>query len=541
MINMFRVILALLSLTTAVTLAFPNKTTLQVHCAFSDHLLHFFKLSERLFQIEMGSNRDGKDVDKLKMENIEAYGEMLQTRGDIVMAMLDDLRRESYGKFATDLITVNLFLNNIVGNVNLYKIDDNGEQLQYNMVALKKGYTKIHELLIGELKRTRRTLNCRFVSIKIEKIQSLSPDNFKVNKQVDDPNEIRSKMQEMLDEANRVLSLPIQINTHVDFLPENMLMCDLIDGGQWSSDEDVVLPGSRLQRLAFQKPRTGDSATAAAATDDGLQAIRQVLFKANQNMPADHGVVDLFHAVKLNFNASIIKSYQQQVLAATVYPVFKCIKSYLDAFKQVYYTDKFADFGQIMKQYGQELRSVIAKFENLNIFPYAVIEYIGTVRFNLAAIVFYSKLLEQKNGSNPVDMITKSALKLNHPDWIPRLVSMCSAPMILNNIQFDTNNKFVESITDADCTNIMKSVKTEIGSIFDYVSSIKKNISMFQIVITTVLHDEMFTKKPLDVFKPSNIQGTFKMGNDDEHHVTASCTSFSFDDKNNSAHETIEN
>ncbi|XP_050544813.1 uncharacterized protein LOC126907511 isoform X2 [Daktulosphaira vitifoliae] len=92
---------------------------LELHCNFSKHLFNYFKHSEKyLYNFE-------NNISELELRN---YGTAVQSHGEIVMIMLDSLQEMDEEYIASDIMTINLYLNNVSGSINMIAKDKN-EQL----------------------------------------------------------------------------------------------------------------------------------------------------------------------------------------------------------------------------------------------------------------------------------------------------------------------------------------------------------------------------------------------------------------------------
>ncbi|XP_050535472.1 uncharacterized protein LOC126902352 isoform X1 [Daktulosphaira vitifoliae] len=105
-------------------------------CSHSRYFLNFFNHNERfLLQFE-------KNKEYLTIENLMNYGKALQTHGKVIMILLDHLMYNTSKKICFTLITINMYLNNITGSLNMIaKIDDDEKN---DAQKLLEGYKIFH-------------------------------------------------------------------------------------------------------------------------------------------------------------------------------------------------------------------------------------------------------------------------------------------------------------------------------------------------------------------------------------------------------------
>ncbi|XP_050534511.1 uncharacterized protein LOC126901793 isoform X2 [Daktulosphaira vitifoliae] len=134
------------------------------HCNFSRYMLNYFKLNEH-YLLQMYKN-----FDMYTKEDLKKYGRAFQTHGDVVLLMIEDLHKINKNIVAYDLMTVNLYLNNNSGSINvMYKyqaelVPNVTEEnvMHIHDIIFEKGNQV--ELYLQKLHKYRNSLHSIFVT-----------------------------------------------------------------------------------------------------------------------------------------------------------------------------------------------------------------------------------------------------------------------------------------------------------------------------------------------------------------------------------------
>ncbi|XP_050544269.1 uncharacterized protein LOC126907199 [Daktulosphaira vitifoliae] len=117
-----------------------------LQCNFMKYMLNYFNHNYR-YLIEMIENKEKYDVDSLSK-----YGNAIKTHGEIVLIMLDILREADKNFYSSDLISVNLYINNVSENIDFYAKNGNGIfDLSDKISSIIKGYKMHHEFFSDHL------------------------------------------------------------------------------------------------------------------------------------------------------------------------------------------------------------------------------------------------------------------------------------------------------------------------------------------------------------------------------------------------------
>ncbi|XP_050529657.1 uncharacterized protein LOC126899131 isoform X2 [Daktulosphaira vitifoliae] len=116
---------------------------LELHCNFSKYFLNYFKYSEQyLVNFE-------NTISELELRN---YGLAIKSHDEIIMIMLDALWDMDEVYIAEDLMTINLYLNNVSGSLNMIAKNENGEfSRTESSQNLLQGYKLINRTIVERL------------------------------------------------------------------------------------------------------------------------------------------------------------------------------------------------------------------------------------------------------------------------------------------------------------------------------------------------------------------------------------------------------
>ncbi|XP_050429047.1 uncharacterized protein LOC126838573 [Adelges cooleyi] len=469
------------------------------HCVFSTYMLHFFELNELYFlDHHLKGNREVYTLDDLKKN----YASILHYQNDIIMAMLDDIRTRNRKAYATDLMTVNLFLNNRTGNVlNLYHSSDaSGGHRDYNDEDASKncrqGLLNHYKMITGCLRQhvwsacsVEFILN--FYDVPYSKLTVNRKKWTEIKRDKSTVSVKLANMMGMVNYANRALQriLGTASKNYKDFHPENMLFSQLFE-----AHNERQHPTTSTQSNITGQANDVDGITVVEKeniplnTGDGLSMMKKVIVDSSKcNDDKKYTIVDLYDQAVLNFNANHIKSFQQQVFAASVHPIFACISTYSSAIKRIILENKnVSRYDDKLKSLGQSFSKSLKRFNHESMYPYKVSEYI-------------KKVIKQFN--DIVKKITDGGTPKVANNKVSNLVHKCSRPMILNRLKFNTqeNIKKTESIADNNHEALLLTCEEEIKETHNYIQSLKKFKHVFEIVKRSVYHSNMFRKRPFDV------------------------------------------
>ncbi|XP_050536406.1 putative uncharacterized protein DDB_G0282133 [Daktulosphaira vitifoliae] len=448
-----------------------------LHCVFSKFMLQFLQLNEQRFVAVHYKN----NIETFTLENLIYYNSNLQSQSKNILAMLDELRSLKSNVFVPDLMTVNLYINNLKGNINenstvdgYVKLSRDKFILYYNIMTEELSQyinSKCRNCLMGKIDK-------RFTDLK-EIVYKMS-DNHMATLST---KKLMEDIQILKYQSFVAFKETLENDSYNDFHPTNMLFYDLMSG--WAYPKN-----SKANSL--NPVISNNSSIDFKQKNNGLNLIRKVILTTNNDAEIKSTVVELFYCVSLNYKAEFIKSYQQQVLASTIHPVFKSISNYLIVFKQIFYAQFISiKFTEDITKIGILLKDIFKKFVDLNLFADKPNEYLINVLKKFEEIIY---------------MEPKSSIKTEHPELISSLLRMCSKPMILNNLEFTIADKISTNLSDEIYKKIISESNREVSNINNFVNSLSSYKCIFEIIKRTVPHEELFTIKPLEIIQECEIE-----------------------------------
>ncbi|XP_050429190.1 uncharacterized protein LOC126838642 isoform X2 [Adelges cooleyi] len=430
----------------------------KLHCIFSKYMLNYFEINESLF----GACLQHDDQTEYDHSGLKYCAENMQKQGVIVMAMLDELRNQSYSKFPADLIMVNLFTNNITGSVIPYSIDPDrkGAELEDDDTRIKRGLCNAYKMITGELRSFLRnvcelTVCYKKIDLQFQKLK-FSPISILQVKQSRDPKTMYDYLQNMVLEAEEVFRINSIIKSYKHFHPSNMIVFKLMNR-------------SKTHNGVSQQPIYG------------LDPMRYVRINTSQD---NVFVVDLFERIKSCFNGYFLKSYQQQVMAASIYPVFSCTSTYIRMFKQLHLTNNGHNNETVIKNLGDQIYEMYGSIIHKSFLPFIAAKYVYDIRRKLQHVsTFYKK--------KPYFLNVK---------WINDFLTLLSKPMVLNRFVYNSTNEILDKITEEECNVLIENVTEEVEIAKKYTEALVENINPLRILMKSVNHNDMFQEQPLDIF-----------------------------------------
>ncbi|XP_050531875.1 MATH and LRR domain-containing protein PFE0570w-like [Daktulosphaira vitifoliae] len=439
-----------------------NPGYLKLHCTFSKHMLTFFQLNEKYFLLSTKQNVENVTY----MDHLKYYGENLKTQGVIVMSMLDELRTKGFKEFPADLMTVNLYLNNVMGHIYMYSdIEDiKGKRVISEEERLRQGFVINYGLIVNHLVKVLNE-KCGSLSlylIQLEKrFQFLSNISEECTKpfRTDDIQVIHNCLENLKTLASNTFHITVQRGSFSDYHPSNLLFFDLLNPYSKFNDQFVI--------------------------DDGLNSMRMVRVKSHLNNEAN--IINLYETALFNFDGYYLKSFQQQVLVATLYPLLKVIITFLNMFTQMYENSFEDQFKDNITQRSVKIKSIISKLTHQNLYIYKINKYLNNISNDLSNIYYLSTY---------------------KPGWIYNLKSDIANIVTLNKLEINQEDTTTRYITKDDCLELLKNTQEEINMIEKYVDDLLLKKDVLLIVKDTINHNDILDIEPINVLN-TRLTGSF--------------------------------
>ncbi|XP_050544829.1 uncharacterized protein LOC126907519 [Daktulosphaira vitifoliae] len=307
---------------------------LELHCNFSNHLFNYFKYSEKyLYNFENNTSES----------ELKDYGTVVKSHGEIVMIMLDSLREMDEEYIAADLMTVNLYLNNVTGSINMIAKNKNGEfSRSERSQNLLEGYKILHRSIE---ERLEYFLNGKCLNISV-KNDFISLTNFqepikhslevlrneikKLNNKIIKIMKEYLTLREMFMVENidilknccdiiKHLALAFERKSYKIFNPKNVLFYDLMENRPCFLELDLA-SGSQAKQYVRYK---GDN-----QQNDVLDMVRFDPLLINSSNNYQIKLFDVFRFVKFDFNFENVQVFISLVNVATIRPIMSVVRYY---------------------------------------------------------------------------------------------------------------------------------------------------------------------------------------------------------------------
>ncbi|XP_050536402.1 putative uncharacterized protein DDB_G0282133 isoform X2 [Daktulosphaira vitifoliae] len=455
------------------TIKYIDEDATSLHCLFSNYILRFIQLNEERF---IANHYQDNTHGQFSLDSLIYYNSNLQSQSEYILIMLDELRRRKYNIYPTDLMTVNLYLNNLKGNLNIKSLEnDNNKSINKNTLKyIRKNFVKNYNIMIEHLSN--------FVESKCQSCsQTFINEQFKELKRVvDDINRKNTKnnKRRLLEDLQMLkfsgftaFKKSLDNDSNFDFHPSNMLFYELM------TDSSIVDPSFNIS----------DRSNRISENKNMLNLMRETIVNTNRNSSIKNSIFEAFDCVVLNFNANFVKSFQQQVLAATILPFFKTISNYLVAFKQIIIIDnRSTKYADVLSKIGILLKSHFKNFLNLNLFSKKPTQYLFVVQNRFDEILNFE---------------INSSTSSRYFDLISNLLSMCSKPMQINQLEFSINIQIPNRITEDWYYSTIIDINNEVNNLKYFTASLLPYKNVYKTIRRSVSHENLFETKPLDIIE----------------------------------------
>ncbi|XP_050422228.1 uncharacterized protein LOC126834389 [Adelges cooleyi] len=467
-----------------------------LECFYNRYMMYYFTMHNLNFQNIF------KESNNITFDKLKEYSDELKTQGNIVIAMLEELKRKNRVIiYPSTLMSMNLYLNNVFETLmvrTFLKPHENYKQPmshEYNnknnifKIQFEKFNTEINEDILNKCYRNDMCKQIhKIVShISYNRNQGLDKklmtrDDFETyTKELEDYNDLLPEKSdfiyngkydtlEFLEDVQQLEDSNVTIkhllgagraaNTNFKtsvFHPNKMLFNDLLSREKYT---DGVL------ELTFEY-------------DTDINLLRDVTINEQLADGQYANIMVLFEMIKRTLNVDYIESFQRQVLAASVYPVLACVGSYLSLVTQIFYSgqNKYGDVvtravahGEEIDKSGKIILELLRSFIKLNLLPEKVLTH----------LTFTAEELEDL-----IDFKDKKLLQTRHPKWIVTIYRRCSRPMTLNYLLFPQIDAPSMNMNSAENVNDMiTTLNTNIEKVNKYREALeKKYIKDFQNVV----------------------------------------------------------
>ncbi|XP_050544812.1 uncharacterized protein LOC126907511 isoform X1 [Daktulosphaira vitifoliae] len=448
---------------------------LELHCNFSKHLFNYFKHSEKyLYNFE-------NNISELELRN---YGTAVQSHGEIVMIMLDSLQEMDEEYIASDIMTINLYLNNVSGSINMIAKDKNGEfSRSESSQNLLEGYKIIHRSIV---ERLEYFLNGNCLNITVQKY-FISLSNFKepfkyspnvLLKELEKLNSrIISSMNEYLTlrdmfvgTDNNILKKYCKIIKHLAksferksfyfFNPKNVLFYDFMENRSCFSELDLISGSQSRQYVRYNSDNQ---------LNDVLDMIRYAPLKIKNNNIYEIKLLDIFRFIKFDFDLKNILLFKKLLNTATVRPIMVMVHFYFVLVRKYVLNSKFKndELKYAMKykiiEMGQNIVEIIKSFMDMDLFGKYLTIYIlrnFNKTYELISLFSNHNDLFSTKEMQSISKFFKDYMKTHY--------------MKINRLSKSIDQLQIENVIEIDIEDFFDLVIVEINKITLLVSELKK-------------------------------------------------------------------
>ncbi|XP_050544825.1 uncharacterized protein LOC126907516 [Daktulosphaira vitifoliae] len=448
---------------------------LELHCNFSKHLFKYFRYSEKyLFNFE-------NKISELELRN---YGTAVKSHGKIVMIMLDSLREMDEKYIAADIMTVNLYLNNVSGSINMIGKDENGKlNKSKNSQNLLKGYKILHRSIVERLEYFINE-KCLYISLK-KKFISLTnfsePVKYSSAVLLNELEKLNSKIIRNMKEYltlrdmfagtdNNILKRYCKIIKHLaltfekklynNFNPKNVLFYDFMENRSPFSELDMISGSQAKQYVRYNSDNQ---------VIDVLDIVRYAPLKLKNNNNQQIKLSDMFRFIKFDFNFQNVQVFLNLLYMATVRPIMLIVRLYIFLVHNFVSIFKFrvSESKTLLKdkiiELGQQIINSMKSFMDLNLYQDYLKKSLSCMFIKTYEVISSFK---ERN-----DLITNSETQNISKTYYSYMRKLF------------VNNTFVENInvTKFNINKIYSIATEEINKITLYVSELKRYQYCFEI------------------------------------------------------------
>ncbi|XP_050522328.1 uncharacterized protein LOC126894972 [Daktulosphaira vitifoliae] len=426
----------------------------------------------------------------------EEFENEIKSMGDVVLTLLENLYYENENEcsnnfnnphsFADGLITLNLYLNNIYKTLRIqtylyltkgekkltgYKIFVNefDKYCGYIIKCLRQSI--IYDCYNGNMDYYNRQTYCYDSYYdnkhpKYDYLIKLLPKESDYNKK----HIVNSKLEKLetlkkLDEAHvefkRVIMKKPYRNSHpVDKIKKQLH------------------PSSILLSGLFQDKRSTNRIDQLTGRSDPMDLFRRISLTTKLENGNHADITTLYEMMQRYFVESCVSSYQQQILAATIHPVYSLIGTLANLLKKVYFSEAegFSEietrskvFESQLNVINESINVIIENLVDLKIFPV-------NLQIHLEAT-----LMHFKNISKCICSDNVGNLKLR---WIDQLCNRCVRAMSFNLLYFDVTVKNIQFYNKDECNEVIIRLNNKIKEVQSYV----QNLSYYKEDYHNIIH-----------------------------------------------------
>ncbi|XP_050532214.1 uncharacterized protein LOC126900498 isoform X4 [Daktulosphaira vitifoliae] len=423
-----------------------NSTYYERHCNYSRYMLNYFKINEH-YLLQMYKN-----IEIYTKEDLKKYGRAFQTHGEVVLLMIQDLHKINQDCVALDLLTVNLYLNNNSGSINVMYRYETGNNIGYNNLFL--GIQGLRLQNYSMMIQLERFINSSCSKEPIAEFVEYPNKNVSNELNIDKlnlfTNDLREKMIKEINPGN------VEINNITKFHPKNLLFYNIMSN---HSDKIEIKNTESRQHQEFN-------------VDGNPKNILDLLRFVPLNLQcADKSflyVTDVFRFVKYQFLFDNVRSFQKLLLAAAFHPVGMLIANHIHFGSGIVRSRINPQYYKIngktcIQHLGEKIKIILYEFIDLNIFIKSSKSFLTFISNNFAVILSWIGGTRLKVENLPI--ITLRKLELFFTD---------------NKLKFNVESEII--VTDQSIMPIYDLLLKKVNQVELYVQELNKYKKSFELI-----------------------------------------------------------
>ncbi|XP_050535324.1 uncharacterized protein LOC126902258 isoform X2 [Daktulosphaira vitifoliae] len=377
-----------------------------LQCSHTRYFLNFFNHNER-FLLEFENNKD-----YITIENVMNYGKALQTHSKVIMIFLDDLINNNIGNFPYTLMTVNMYLNNVSGSLNMITLNEDDKK--NDAEKLLEGYKVIHHAVKEQL---RDYIN-QYCKNKL--------------------------FYENVDRILMKFNLTIKRNSYEYYHPKYILFYDIMTQQILNNENNII------------------------KIDNGQHIVLNLLRFTPLNVKCTDGtrltIQDVFEYIKYDFNSKDVLPYIKMVIVATFRPIAILIRNFLTLI-QVTFSENSDSVTYWLKstliKMGRKIINYLIEFISLSVFNEERTIFLESISSRFIQILnFYTIIKDLSNIDNKNINI---------------LIELLSQFFIKNKLYFTPDIVLTkENITENNADDIKNQLEKIMQKVVIYLFDLKK-------------------------------------------------------------------
>ncbi|XP_050527769.1 uncharacterized protein LOC126897873 isoform X1 [Daktulosphaira vitifoliae] len=466
----------------------------QRHCNFSRYMLNYFKHNEQyLLYLD-------KNSEKVTEEDLNEYDKAVQSHGNIVIFMIQELYYYHNDYYPSDLMTVNMYLNNISGSIIVIYKEDAVNDIKNNKVFLSlEGLKLLNHTMIKCLDNYIKS-NCTEepIMLFVEYPIKLLPSHILNIDQLSRATEyLREKLMTEIN-FEKINNQDQQL-----FHPKNILFYNLMTN---DSEENLTIgtKSKRRQNLDYDKPK------------EVLDLLRFAPLNIKCADETHLTLLDFFRFAEYQFFFCDIKTFHKILRGAIFYPVGVLIADYthfVNAFRNCKVLKKDNKIVQdSLVTLGKKIALILQTFINLKIYDVERFDFFKIISSRLHLILNWVKGIPLRNEDLP-EMMLKEIKNF----------------MLKHKLKF--NLEYENIFSEKIFVNILNIILGKTNLVESYIQEIKNHVNSLYSVYNLKLFGRISVKNYKHFLMPDIIDNICK----ENLFVEDRNTSDNFNDLNNSS------